>query len=316
MGGKSSAPKPDPNIGIAAMKSAQTGEDFLAWMKDQSAISNQWASEDRARYKSVFEPQQDAYIARANAGPDYGKVDADVRRATADVGMQFDAMNDQNERQMASMGVNPASGRFASATRSSALAEAAAKTGAANTTRLASRTAAEGKADAMQANAINLGSGLAVNPATSLGLANGAASSGFSGAMSGYGQQGSLLTSQHNSEMRAWQADQDARASTMSGVGSVVGLGISMLSSKEAKTDKKPARGVLETLKSMPVEDWRYKPGQGDGGRHVGPYAEDFHAATGKGDGKTIPVVDAIGVTMGAVQELAKKVEKMEGRTA
>ena len=33
--------------------------------------------------------------------------------------------------------------------------------------------------------------------------------------------------------------------------------------------------------------------------------------ATGKGDGTSIPIVDAIGVTMKAVQELDQKVEKL-----
>lgn len=64
----------------------------------------------------------------------------------------------------------------------------------------------------------------------------------------------------------------------------------------------------------MPVEQWKYKDGMGDGGEHIGPYAEDFQAATGKGDGATIPVVDAIGVTMKAVQELNQKVDKIAGK--
>lgn len=65
----------------------------------------------------------------------------------------------------------------------------------------------------------------------------------------------------------------------------------------------------------MPVEEWRYKPDapMGDGGaaKHVGPMAQDFQKATGKGDGTTINVVDAIGTTLGAVQELDAKVDKL-----
>ena len=62
----------------------------------------------------------------------------------------------------------------------------------------------------------------------------------------------------------------------------------------------------------MPVEQWTYNKGQGDGGTHVGPYAEDFTAATGMGDGKTIKAQDAFGVTAGAVKELAAKVNRIE----
>ena len=66
----------------------------------------------------------------------------------------------------------------------------------------------------------------------------------------------------------------------------------------------------------MPVDEWQYKRGVADGGkqRHVGPYAEDFKRETGKGDGKTIPVVDAIGTTMGAVKELSAKVDRLDKR--
>ena len=65
----------------------------------------------------------------------------------------------------------------------------------------------------------------------------------------------------------------------------------------------------------MPVEKWRYKPGRGDGGEHVGPYAQDFAAATGQGDGKSIDMISAIGVTMGAIRDLDKKVDKMARAT-
>ena len=60
-------PKSDPAIGQAAAKSAQTGQDYLEFMKGQSGITNQWAAEDRARYKNTFQPLQDKYIADAAA---------------------------------------------------------------------------------------------------------------------------------------------------------------------------------------------------------------------------------------------------------
>jgi hypothetical protein len=313
-GGGGKPPKADPNIGIAAMKSAKLGEDYLGYMKEQAAVTNRWAEEDRTRYKSVFQPLQGSYIAEAAAGPDYAKVDGDVLRAGADASVSFANARGQQDRRMQSMGVNPASGRGMEVSRRASTAEALGTAGIANSTRLASRTMAEGKNDQAKANAINMGAGLAVNPGTSMGLSNGAASSGFSGAMGGYGQQGSLLNTQFNQEMAGYEAKQASNAALWQGVGSVAGLGMSMMSSKEYKEDKKPARGVLETLKKMPVEEWKYKDGIADGGKHIGPYAEDFKAATGKGDGKSIAFQDAIGVTMGAVQELSAKVDKLAGR--
>ena len=85
------------------------------------------------------------------------------------------------------------------------------------------------------------------------------------------------------------------------------------MSSEDYKTDKKKiGKSALEGIKNMRVENWKYKDGVGDGGgvEHTGTYAEDFKRETGKGDGKSIPIGDAIGVTMKAVQELDEKVTK------
>lgn len=325
MGKGGSAPEADPRIGEAALKNAATGEEYLSFMRDQADVTNQWASEDRDRYKSVFEPLQDDFISRTQekiaAGPDYSKVKGDVRRAQADVATAFDSAQQQQDRRLASRGVRPDAGASTEGTRRSEIAEGLASAGAANSTRLQSRARADAELSTQEANAINLGSGLAVNPATSIGLSNNAASSGFSGAQRGHAAMATGLTQQHNAEMNEWNANRQASGDLWGGIGSIVGLGISnidkiaplMMSSKDYKTDKAPARDPLSQLMKMPVEEWSYKDGVADSGasRHVGPYAEDFNAATGKGDSKTIPLQDMIGVTAGAVQQLADKVDKI-----
>jgi hypothetical protein len=313
-GGGQSAPDPDPRIGEAALKSAEIGGKYLDWMKDQSKISNKWALDDRARHQTVFQPLQDEYIARSQEGPDYAGVEQDVDRAAADASLQASQAQAQMDRQLAAQGIDPRSGRSAETMRRSELDEALMTTGVSNQTRLQGRAAAEAESEMMKSNAINMGSGLGVNPATSLGLSNSSMSSGFSGAMKGQGQMMSGLNMQYGQQMDKWRADQEQSNSLWGGIGNIAGLGISMMSSKEYKEDKRPAKGVLDAVRSMPVEEWKYKEGLGDGGAHVGPYAEDFHAATGKGDGKSIPIIDAIGVTMGAVQELDRKMRKGEGR--
>ena len=132
--------------------------------------------------------------------------------------------------------------------------------------------------------------------------------------MAGYGQQGSLLNTQYNQQLQSWQANQNSMSSMMGGLGTVAGI---MLSDQNAKTDKQPLPegAALGAIREMPVEKWRYKPGRGDGGEHVGPYAQDFAAATGQGDGKSIDMISAIGVTMGAIRDLDKKVDKMARAT-
>lgn len=310
------APKPDPQMGEAARMSAETGKEMMAFMKDQAEITNKWAADDRARYERDFVPLEAEYAADALAAQDKEKIglNADKRasEAVADVRQQFSMQRDADNRRLRSMGVRPDSGRDAALASSRGSAEALATAGAANIGRRQSILQDEAKADGMRANAINMGKGMAVNPGTAMGISNGAAQAGFGGAMSGYGQQASILGKQHDAQMQAWSADQNMMGGFGSALGSVVGA-LPMMSSKDVKEDKRPAKGSLGAIRKMPVEKWKYKDGVADSGEHIGPYAEDFAKATGKGDGKTIDPISMMGVTLGAVQELDKKVSKMAG---
>lgn len=147
---------------------------------------------------------------------------------------------------------------------------------------------------------------------------------GYQGQMQGYSNQANILNQQYQNQLAAWSAQQQANATSAAGLFGAIGTGIgayAALSSEEQKTDKKPVKGALEAVKGLPVEAWNYKEGADkkappgvippDDKRHIGTYAEDFARETGLGDGKTIPLQDAIGVTMKAVQELDDKVETL-----
>ena len=61
---------------------------------------------------------------------------------------------------------------------------------------------------------------------------------------------------------------------------------------------------VLSRLRNLPITSWSYRV-DADGVRHIGPMAQDFHAAFGLGDDeKTIGTVDADGVALAAAQAL------------
>ena len=65
---------------------------------------------------------------------------------------------------------------------------------------------------------------------------------------------------------------------------------------------------VLEKVSAMPVTTWEYKDSEGT--KHLGPVAQDFHAAFGLGtDDKHISTVDADGVALAAIQGLNQKLE-------
>lgn len=306
MGKGGKAPQADPALGKAALMSAQTGQDMLAWSKKQAATSNKWAADDRSRYINTFRPLEDKFIAESQNYDTAARRTSEANRASAGVRNQADISQDIMRRKQSSMGVDPRSGRANAGARGASLNAGLAAAGAGNVARGAVRD--EGRS--RMAQAVNLGSGMAVNPGSSLGMATATGASGFQGAMSGYGQQGQLLNQQFGQQMQVYQSQQDAQSGLMGGLGSIAGAAI-MMSSKDYKENKRPARGALKAVNKMPVEDWDYKPGIADGGSHTGPYAEDFKAATGKGDGKSIPIVDAIGVLMGATQELSKKVDKL-----
>jgi hypothetical protein len=91
----------------------------------------------------------------------------------------------------------------------------------------------------------------------------------------------------------------------------------SSLSDRAAKTNLQPVdtHAVLERLAAVPLQTWNYKAEPGNV-CHLGPTAQDFHAAFGLGaDDKTIATVDADGVALAAIQGLNAKVDD-RGRRA
>lgn len=68
---------------------------------------------------------------------------------------------------------------------------------------------------------------------------------------------------------------------------------------------------VLDRVARLPLQSWALRE-QPDV-RHVGPYAQDFHAAFGLGsDDVSISPVDVSGVTLAAVQELHRLVRRQD----
>lgn len=270
-GGGGSAPTPDPQIGQAALMNAQLGEDWLDFAKEQFTAGNirqedmdalttavidqqlataeqqqDWAKEDRARYKDTFQPLEDEFIQEAK---DYASPERQERlaaEAKADVMSAADQQKFISQRQMASMGLNPNSGRFQGVTRSGDLNTALASAGAQNN----ARNAVRDKGLALKADAINMGRGLPSQASTAAGLGlnagnaavgnqmqanqnfyanNGVMERGFGGAMQGYANQGNILSNLYGNQVQAWSAQQQANAASAAGTGqlfgSVIGAG-------------------------------------------------------------------------------------------
>lgn len=59
---------------------------------------------------------------------------------------------------------------------------------------------------------------------------------------------------------------------------------------------------ILESVRGLHVERWNYKREIDPSTEpHIGPYAEEFKEQFGVGDGKTINMIDALGVLFASV---------------
>ncbi len=71
---------------------------------------------------------------------------------------------------------------------------------------------------------------------------------------------------------------------------------------------------ILQKVLNMPVTTWSYKA-EGSQVIHMGPTAQDFYAAFGLGgDNKHIAALDANGVSLAAIQELARLSQAQDAR--
>jgi hypothetical protein len=87
-------------------------------------------------------------------------------------------------------------------------------------------------------------------------------------------------------------------------------------SDRNVKEDFAPvnAQAVLDHLQTLSLSTWKYKGA--DTRRHIGPMAQDFHAAFDglldlKSDDKTIAPLDEAGVAFAAIQALQKQVTEL-----
>jgi len=98
---------------------------------------------------------------------------------------------------------------------------------------------------------------------------------------------------------------------TLTSSGLTVAGTINSSSDRNVKENFQPvnAGAVLAKVAALPLSEWSYKADE-DHSRHLGPMAQDFHAAFGTGaDDKHIAVVDEGGVALAAIQGLNEKVE-------
>lgn len=266
MGGKSSAPAPDPRLAEAQIRSINRQDDMMSRMLanseelmplqrqqmqfgldsartayDQSQADREWMLSRRGALSSV----QDRLIKDADEFDLEGRTSKMLGVADADVNEAFAASRGQMNRDLARSGVAPGSGRALAFANAGAIAQAGARASAANKVREAAR--AEGYAltdraqnalagyPAMGMSATGAGAGYG---SMGLGLAN----QGLSGMNSGFGAVGgmagqmgqnatSMYSAQANYKLGADQNAAKAGSSLMSGLGGLAGMGLKIYTS-------------------------------------------------------------------------------------
>lgn len=280
---------------------------------------------DSANDRQKFRALEDQMVSEAMSQDRTSLRNQYAGRAASDVEQATATARASAARNLTRMGINPSAARFADLNNSIKLGNAAMKSGAMNNARMA----ADQVVDAKRMNAISLGRNLPATQLSAIGTSANVGGStsnlfnaqnapmwqGYQGAMGGLSgalgaQSGiaNVMNQNYANQLNAYNAEGGA----MAGLGSLVGTGLSFMSSRDYKEDKKPVQrgSALDAVREMPVEEWKYK---GDNRPHVGTYAEDFARETGMGDGRTIAVQDALGVTMAAIKDLDAKVEALAG---
>jgi len=128
-----------------------------------------------------------------------------------------------------------------------------------------------------------------------------------------------------SNETSRWQTKQNADASkggglgdTLSGIGQLgqgVATAASLLSDRKVKEDIQSVNesGISDKFTELPVSTWKYKHGYGDDQTHIGPMAQDFKEVFGTGgDGKSIAIIDALGVLMAGMKDVVTRLERLE----
>ena len=314
----------------------ETGQQVSDLQVQAANQANDRANQQWDQYQTTFQPIEEKMAQEAMDYGSHADQEQAANQAGADVAKQFENQRSAAQRQLASMGVKPNAGNFMAANRETDAAEAAARANAMTTNRQAVRdkgislragAAAFGRNQtntAGQQVGLSTNSGSAATQSAGAGIGSSLASGGQ--VAGGYGAQvgaqnlgvqanlglGGLMNS-------SYQAQAQMSNSSMAGLGSLVGTGAALyaMSSEEFKEDKQPIddEAAIDAFKDLPVDAWTYKAGKGDGGRHIGPYAEDVRERFGEAaapGGKVIDLVSMSGAQAAAIKGLARKAERQE----
>lgn len=306
----------------------------LGLMNQQMRLSDEYANYNR----TTFRPLEQRMVREAQAYDTPERRNAAASEAVGDVNAQIAAQRQAATLSAARRGVAPDSASFGANMDSGSISAARMAGSAA----YGARRGVEQQGYARMADAANLGRGLPSAQATAASTGVNAGTAAVNSGSAGLNQQMSGAGLMNQGFGLALQANQQAGAMYGNAAGiynqiagqqadainngarlgmSAYGAYVSSDESKKKNTKKKAnTRKMLDQVKAIPnKEGWKYDPAKGgidDGGiPHDGPMAGDVQRVMGDDvapNGEVIDVVSMQGRMLGAVQELAKRVDKLE----
>lgn len=267
MGGKNKAPKAPNYQGLIKLATDQANkynamaDQQFAFFKEQyandqavnkqvvdAALARQqeadkWAQEDRTRWQTQFQPQEDKLIADANSYGSQERQDYESGKAQAAVAESYEANRQSAARNLESYGIDPASTRYAALDAGSRIAQAASAAAAGQQARDAAiKTGQDLRTQAIQVGLTypgisnaemntgiqsgNAGVNSQLATTTSGGNTMGTAPQ-YAGISSGnVSSAGNLMNNQYQNQLAAQQANQNSS----SGFGSILGAGLGIAS--------------------------------------------------------------------------------------
>ena len=317
----------------AAARADEVALAQLDSMRSQKELAERY---DKYR-QSVFEPLERDIVADAKNFDTEAERERLAGLALGDVQQSFTAAQEQGERNMTRMGENTNDGKFDAAGKLASTSLALASADAKNKSRMQAMTIA----DAKKADAAALGRGLPSNQATAAGLALNAGNSAVGNAqvpvslaqgatqMAGQGYQTAIQGNQSSGNLYGQAAQIQSSSNDSGWMSGLANLGMAgaklwSLSDKNEKRAKKPVKTkiALAVARTLPVQRWKYRDDSiaADGGQeHIGPMAQDVHAALGDEaapGGRAVDVGTIAGLSLAAVQELDRKHEQLAKKVA
>lgn len=290
-----------------------------------------WFAHDAFFYnKDTFRPLEKEMIEEARAYDTEERRDQAAGRAAGDIELAAAGARAAGARELRRIGVNPSDGAYGAMHGAADTSLALGKVDAMNKARDQVRTIGH----AMKMDAVSLGRGLPAQQATQAGLAlnSGNASVGNAQVPLAVANQGAALMGQgygtavnaNNSsgnlyaQVAKMQGSEDD--GLMTGLANLGMAGKYIFSDKKMKKDRKKidTKDAVDAVEKMPVESWKYRddsPAADGGQEHIGPMAQDVHAAAGEAaapGGRMIDPQAVNGITLAATQQLAKDVKRLE----